>query len=108
MHLSAITLGELMRGVARLPASRRRRILARWVEVELQRQFEGRILPFDREAALIWGSIMGEGDRQGRTRAAADAQIAATAIRYSLTLATRNTADFAGVPVKTVNPWSDG
>lgn len=78
----------------------------RWVLDDLRQQFEGRILPFDHEAAVIWGTIMGDSDRRGRPRAAADSQIAATAIRFDLTLATRNTADFAGLPVKLLDPWS--
>lgn len=108
MHLSAVTIGELTRGVTRLSESRRRRALTRWIGVDLLQQFEGRILAFDREAAVIWGNLMGTGDREGRPRPAVDAQIAATAIRHHLALATRNPADFAGMPVRTVNPWSDG
>lgn len=44
MHLSAVTIGELTRGVTRLSESRRRRALTRWIEVDLLQQFEGRIL----------------------------------------------------------------
>jgi hypothetical protein len=50
---------------------------------------------------------MGEADRRGRPRAAIDAQIAATALQLDLTLATRNTADFAGLGVRLFNPWGD-
>ncbi len=107
LYLSAITVGELARGVARLPAGRRRDALARWIEEDLQQQFGGRILAFDQQAAVIWGGIMGEGDRQRRPRAAIDAQIAATAIRHGLTLATRNGVDFEGMGVPLTNPWGD-
>ena len=40
---------------------------------------------------MIWGEIMGDGDRAGRPKPAGDAQIAAVARRHNLTLVTRNT-----------------
>ncbi len=50
---------------------------------------------------------MGLADRTGRPRSAADAQIAATALRYDLTLATRNTNDFVAMEVALFDPWLD-
>jgi predicted nucleic acid-binding protein len=105
LYLSAITIGEPTRGVTRLPAGQRRDRLARWIDEDLQQQFSERILAFDQRAAVTWGKIMGEADRQGRPRAALDAQIAATAIRHGLSLVTRNTADFDGIGVQVMNPW---
>ena len=105
LHLSAVTLGELIRGISRLPGGKRRRTLLRWVNDDVRIRFAGRILPFDEEAGVLWGTIMGRCDRRGRPRAAADAQIAAIALRFGLTLVTRNTDDFRGMPVTVVNPW---
>jgi toxin FitB len=106
LYLPAITLGELTRGVVRLPDGRKRNVLIRWVQHDLPLQFEGRILSFDREAAIMWGNIMGEGDRRGRPYAAADAQIAATALRHGLIVATRNRRDFQGMDVELFDPWT--
>lgn len=106
LFISSMTLGEIVRGVERLPVGRRRKALERWVEEDLTDEFEGRILAFDLEAALHWGRIMGAADRRGRPRSAADALIASVARRHDLTLVTRNTRDFAGTGVKTLNPWS--
>jgi predicted nucleic acid-binding protein len=36
---------------------------------------------------------------------AADAQIAGIALVHGATIATRNTRDFAGLPLTVVNPW---
>lgn len=105
LFLAAITLGEIVRGVTRLPAGPRRTRLEPWVSELLPRQFAGRILAFDQPAAVIWGELMGAGDRVGRPRAAADAEIAATALRYGMALVTRNTADFAGIVPEVLNPW---
>ena len=57
-------------------------------------------------AAVIWGAIMGDGDRAGRPKPMADAQIAAVALRHGLTLATRNIRDFKDMGVTLVDPWA--
>jgi toxin FitB len=105
LYLAVVTLGELVRGVARLRTGARRDQLRAWLTDLLTRQFEGRILAFDREAAVIWGQLLGEGDRAGRPRAVLDAQIAAIALRHDLVLVTRNVSDFEGTGVRMVNPW---
>ena len=46
---------------------------------------------------------MGDGDRAGRTPAAA--QIAAVAIHHQLTLITRNVKDFAHFDLRMLNLW---
>ena len=48
---------------------------------------------------------MGDGDRIGRTPAAADAQIAAIAIQHELILVTRNVRDFEHFDMQLLNPW---
>ncbi len=48
---------------------------------------------------------MGDGDRKGRTPPAADAQIAALAIRHEMILVTRNEKDFSQFDLELLNPW---
>lgn len=107
IFLSSMTIGELVRGVRKLEETARRRVFERWIEKDLLKQFDGRVLPFDQGAAIIWGEIMGDGDRTGRTRPAADAQIAAVARRHNLTLATRNLKDFESMNVELFDPWTN-
>lgn len=106
LFLASLTVGELMRGACKLREFARRERLKQWIEEDLCRQFEGRILPFDEAAARVWGRLMGVGDRSGRTPPAADAQIAAVAIDRGLALATRNTRDFASFDLEVLNPWA--
>lgn len=106
LFLSSISLGELVRGVRRMRDRVRRERFQRWIDYDLAVQFQGRILPFDREAAAIWGEIMGDGDRSGRPKPMADAQIAAVARRHGLTLVTRNIRDFVEMNVVLLNPWA--
>ncbi len=105
LFLAAQTIGELVRGARKVKEKARRERFEQWIEQDLAVQFEGRVLPFDGPAAVQWGRLMGDGDRSGRTPAAADAQIAAVAIHHDLTLVTRNTKDFQRLPVKLFNPW---
>ena len=106
LFLAAVSLGELVRGARRVKDGAKRERLAHWINHDLVTQFQGRILPFDREAAVIWGTIMGEGDRSGRPKPMADAQIAAVALRHGLTLATRNIRDFRDMEVVLIDPWA--
>lgn len=108
LFLAALTVGELLRGAHKVAEKARRDRFEGWIEGDLCRQFEGRILPFDEAAARVWGRLMGTGDRSGRTPPAADAQIAAVAMDRGLVLATRNVRDFAQFDLELLNPWDSG
>ena len=105
LFLAAQTIGELVRGARKVKEDARRERFESWIEQDLAQQFEGRVLPFDGPTAALWGRLMGDGDRAGRTPAAADAQIAAVAIHHQLTLITRNVKDFEHFDLKLLNPW---
>lgn len=105
LFLAALTIGELVRGARKVREQERRERYERWIEQDLARQFDGRVLPFDGRTAAIWGRLMGDGDRAGRRPAAADAQIAAVAIQHGLILVTRNVRDFGQFDVRLLNPW---
>jgi len=54
-------------------------------------------------SAKSWGRLRVDA---GRPLPSVDALLAATAITHNLTLVTRNTADFNGIPaLKILNPW---
>jgi predicted nucleic acid-binding protein len=52
-----------------------------------------------------WVSLVAQAARAGRPLPTVDSLIAATALAYDLTIITRNTRDFEGVGVATINPW---
>ncbi len=107
LFLSAVTLGELVRGALKLDDPVRSLRYQQWITRDLARQFEGRILAFDDRAAVIWGEIMARADKSGRPRPALDAEIAAVARRHDLVLVTRNTGDFEDMELPLVNPWRE-
>ncbi|NJM09783.1 MAG: type II toxin-antitoxin system VapC family toxin [Bdellovibrionaceae bacterium] len=103
MFLSAITVGELRRGVdliryrGDLPQAG---LLEDWLNKMLA-DFGGFILPFDEDAAQVWGKL-----RVPHPENPLDKQIAATALVHRLVLVTRNEKDFIGTGVEVFNPFS--
>ncbi|MBK7001172.1 MAG: type II toxin-antitoxin system VapC family toxin [Rhodoferax sp.] len=102
--ISAMTLAELQRGIVKLPQSRRRQDLSLWLG-KLQLNFGKRVLPFTDNTASYWADMCSRAEARGKTMAAFDSIIAATALEHGLELVTRNVRDFASAPVILVNPW---
>jgi len=102
--ISAMTWGELQRGVTRLPESRRRAELTVWLQ-QLEAGFEDRILAFDQNGSKIWAHMTVQAEAQGKTMAAFDSIIAATARAHDCTLVTRNIGDFINAGIDVLNPW---
>ena len=105
LFLSALTLGEIRKGVAALPQSKRRTHLESWLEVDLQMRFAGKILPVDEATADRWGVLAAEAKRKGRTLSVIDGLLAATSLQHNLTIVSRNRSDFEETRVQVLNPW---
>lgn len=103
LWLSVITLGELTNGVARLERREpeRARSIAAWI-ASIRSEYAARILDIDVTVAEEWGRLSAI-----RTLPVADGLLAATASARGLTLATRNTRDFAGLGIALVDPWRE-
>jgi toxin FitB len=107
VFITAVTAAELLHGVARLPAGQRKNVLTIRVKDLLDEDFDEQILPFDHLAAAHYAQIAAAREHLGRPISMADAQIAATCLRYGGSLATRNTKDFADTGITVVDPWVD-
>ena len=104
LFVSVLTFGEIRKGVEKLPDGRRRATIVAWLETDLPKWFEDRVLPIDAGVADEWGRLMA---RPGNIPAI-DSLIAATALRHRLAVVTRNEADFAATGVDLLNPWKQG
>ena len=104
IYLSVLTLGEIRKGLQSLRANKRRSGLETWL-VDLKLRFAGRILPIDEAVAEQWGLLAAQSKREGKPLAIIDGLLIATALSRNLTIATRNTADFAFGQVSVFNPW---
>jgi predicted nucleic acid-binding protein len=107
LHLSAVTLAEVQRGVSRLPAGSRRDRIQHWLDEDILERFGDRIFPVDSSIAAHWGRLMAEAETKGRTMNSLDGFIAATAVVREMTLVTRNVADFGNFVPQILNPWLD-
>jgi predicted nucleic acid-binding protein len=103
--LSAITIGELEKGIARLPASAKKAKLESWVRRDLAERFRNRILPIDEAVAARWGAQSGASEAKGRPLPVIDSLIAATGLHHDLTVVTRNTEDLERCGARCFNPW---
>jgi len=103
---SAISMAEILYGLARLPDGQRRADL-QLAATDVFTAFGDRILPFDAAAVRHYAAIVERRDRMGRPIDGFDAQIAAiAAARGAAAVATRNVRDFEHTGVDLVNPWS--
>jgi len=105
LFLSAVTIGEIRKGLVVLPQGRRRAGLETWFHTDLLNWFRGRILPVTHSIADRWGVLEGQCQLKGTPLNTADGMIAATALEHDLSVVTRNVKDFAGLGVTVFNPW---
>ena len=81
--------------------------MATSLEQFLERDFAGRIYPFDTFAAQAYATIAAERRAAGRPIAPFDAQIAAIARSLGASVATRDARGFEGTGVDLIDPWAD-
>jgi toxin FitB len=102
--LSALTLGEIQKGIERVTGTKRAKGL-RASLIALEARFEGRVLPASSEVAKIWGELAARREKAGRPLAVIDGLLAATCVVHGLELVTRNVRDFEGLSLHIINPW---
>jgi toxin FitB len=102
LFLSAITLMELEVGTLQMENRdpRQGAVLRKWLDGFVEPAFRGRILPVSAEIAKRCASLHVPHPCSYR-----DSLIGATALVHGLTIATRNTRDFARMGALLFNPW---
>ncbi len=105
VYLSVITIGEIVKGIEKLPKSRRKTDLQAWLRDDLLVRFEGNILALDTDILIEWGALTVRLESAGKTMPAIDSLIAATTLAKKMTLVTRNISDFKAADVEIMNPW---
>ncbi len=105
LFISAVSFGEIRKGILLLSPGKRRADLEVWIETDLSILFSGRILPVTRSIAERRGVLEAQRQLAGQPLNVPDGQIAATAIEHGLTVVTRNVKDFDSLGVTLLNPW---
>lgn len=103
LFLSVITVGEIRKGLSKLPKSKRKERLTVWLNI-LLKEYKERILSINLTVAENWGVIQGNAEKSGIPMSSIDSFLAATAYTHNLTVVTRNEKDFNQIPIK--NPWN--
>ena len=98
-HTTAITVGEMVYGVAKKAGSARARLVRDLVDETM------RVLPFDARAGRIYGELRADLERSGTPLAEPDLRIAAIALCHDLTMVTGNDRHFARVSGLRVENW---
>jgi tRNA(fMet)-specific endonuclease VapC len=96
---SAISLGELLYGVARRGSEELSERVRAFVEATQL------VLPFDRRAAEVYGPLRARLEQEGRKVPEPDLRIASIALARDLTLVTGNVRHFARIPNLSVENW---
>ncbi len=100
--ISAVTLGELRRGVELIRQRgdlQQSELLEKWL-LQVRFDFEDRVLPIDQDIAELWGKL-----RVPDAANSIDKLIASTALVNRLTVVTRNVRHFQKTGVPVLNPF---
>ena len=105
LYLSVLTFGEIEKGIEKALDATRKRRLKQWVEEDLKKRFDGRIIPVDLNISVKWGEVQGAAELLGKPMPTIDGLIAVSGIVHNCIVVTRNTSDMEQSSVELFNPW---
>jgi predicted nucleic acid-binding protein len=104
LYLSSVSLAELLFGIAALPPGKRKHRLGVALD-GLMALFEGRVLPFDTDAARDYAELAMTARGAGRGFPTPDGYIAAIAASRGFMVASRDTSPYAACALRVIDPW---
>jgi predicted nucleic acid-binding protein len=107
LFTAAVCQAEILSGLAVMPSGRRRFDLEEAARAMFVDDFDGRVLPFDTEAAVAYAEVFAARRKAGRPSGTVDLMLAAIARVRGASVVTRNVVDFEGLGVAIVNPWDE-
>lgn len=105
LYLPSVALAELLFGLAVLPEGKRKQRLAKALD-GLLALFEGRVLPFDAEAARHYAELALTAKRAARGFPMPDGYIAAIAASRQYIVASRDTSPYQAAGLQVIDPWN--
>ncbi len=107
LFLSVLTIGEIRKGIAKLPSSKKKATLSEWLNTLIE-DYKDRIIPVDLVTAENCGEMQSAAEKNGFTLPTIDGLIATITRTNNLILVTRNESDFQGCNIPLFNPWNIG
>lgn len=104
LYISSVTVAEMLFGVAVLPEGQRKDNLGLAIK-GLLGLFEGRVLPFDTDAASHHAKLAVLARANGRGFPTPDGYIAATAAARGYAIASRDSAPYRAAGLEVIDPW---
>jgi len=105
LYVSAVTMAELLLGIALLPDGRRKTELDRGFREHERALFGSRIVPFGELEARAYPSVVRCARASGHAISVPDGQIAATAATRGFSIVTRDRKPFEAAGLAVVDPW---
>jgi predicted nucleic acid-binding protein len=105
LFTAAICQAEILAGIAIMPIGRHRAELEAMALAIFSQDFDGRILPFDAQAASAYAELFAVRRQIERPIETADLIVAATARAHGAAVVTRDTSGFEGCGLTLINPW---
>lgn len=106
LFTATVCQAEILAGIGILPSGRRRVALEEAARAVFADDFQGRILPFDSNAAAAYADLFVVRRKVGRPIGTIDLMVAAIARVHGAGVVTRNVADFEGIGLPVINPWA--
>jgi len=63
--LNVVTIGDIRKGIEKLPPSKRRETVREWLEADFLLRFQGRILEITTEVMSVWGELARRLENEG-------------------------------------------
>lgn len=105
LYLTTLTMAELLAGVEAMPPGKRRQRVAAALDALLE-VYDGRILPFDPDAARHFAALSAATRRAGHGFPIPDGYIAAIAASHGYAVASRDISPFEAAGLDVVDPWT--
>lgn len=105
LFISILTFGEIQKGIEKASDPQRKKKLKLWVEEDLKKRFEGRIILIDLKVVMNWGTIQEAAELAGKSMPTIDGLIAVSGLTYNCIVVTRNISDMEQSTAELFNPW---
>ena len=102
-----ITIGEIKSGIENVKSLDKKEKLSKWLEEELLKRFENKIINIDINVMMTWGKINQKLKSIGKPLPIMDSLIATSCICHEFILITRNEKDFQNLELKIINPFKN-